>query len=273
MLMVTARKQRLVLNRPNTPQSPQELRCHRRLNNPHLSQRYSRPPSKQQACRRPIQLLLLVSLRLTWQVPRALLSKGLKEMHNSANMVDIHKLAHKISLHCPKSRMTHSINRLPPPRAPSKVIQTNNHNPKLNPNLPLSLPHPTNSLPTTPPTRNSAMLTITITSNNMDCSKVPRANKMAPHPSSDHTAVTMVPKPRIPPNSRKVLPNQRSHVTPLLERLKPVATLLRTQLLKLSNQEPLRVRHPSNLVTSNNPRLETTPTATHTTPARTMLRT
>jgi hypothetical protein len=229
MLMVTARKQRLVLNRPNTPQLPQELRCLRLLNSPHLSQRFSQPPSKQQACHRPIQLLLLDSLRLTWQVCRALLSKGPKEMHSSANTVDTRRLAHKISLHCPKSRMTHSVNRLPPHKAHSKVIQINNLNPKLNLNLALSLPHPTNSPPTTPPTRNNAMHTITITSNNMDCSKVPRANKMVRHPSNDHTAVTMVHRPRIPPNSRKVLPNQPSHVTPLLERLKPVATLLRTQ--------------------------------------------
>jgi hypothetical protein len=272
--MVTAKKQRLVLNHLNTLQLRQELRCHRLLSNPQPSRRLSRLQNHQPACHRPILLLLLVSLhRLLWQVRKARPSKDRKAMHSSANMADIHRLALKNSLHCPKSRMMLSANRLHPLKAHSRAIQTSNLSPRLNPNLGLSLPHPTNSPLTTLPTRNIATLTTTITISNMDCSKVLKVNRMVLLLSNDPTVVTTALRQRILLNSRKVLPNRPSHVMRLQERLKPVGTRLRTQLLKPNSQVLPRAPHPNNPGTSKDLRLETTHMAIRTTPARTMLHT
>jgi hypothetical protein len=274
MSMVTARKQRPVLNHLNTLQLHQELRCPRLLSNPQLSQTLSRTPSSQLACHRLTQLLLLVFLRrLLWQVRKVLLNKDPKETHNSVSMEDIHRLVDKSNLHCPKSHTTHSANRLLQLKAHSKAIQTSNLSPRLNPSLELSPLHLISSPLTILPTHNSVTLITTITNSNMDCSKVPKVNKMALHPSNDLTVVTTVPRQRIPPSSPKALPSRPSPVTQLQERLKPAAIRLQTLLLKPSNQELLRALHHSNPVSNINLRLETTRMATPTTPAHTMLRT
>jgi hypothetical protein len=274
MLMETVRKQRLVPNHLSTLQLRQELHCHRLLSNPQLFPRHSQLPSSQLVCHPHIQLLLLVYLlQLLWQVLKTRANKDLKEMHNSANMADIHRLVHKTSLHCPKSRMMPSVNKLLPPKAHSKAIQTNNPSPRVSPNLALSPLHPINSPLTTLPTRNNAMLITTIINSNMGCSKALRLNQKVLRLSNDHTAVTMGLKQRTAPNFRKALLSKPSHDMQLQERLKPVATRPQTQLLNPNNQELLKVLHPNKPVTSNNPKSGTTHMAIPTTPARIMLRT
>ena len=278
MLTVIAKKQRLVLNHLSTLQLRQELHCHPLLSSQQLFPRLSQPPSSQPVCHRRILPLPLVFLRqLLWQVLKARRSKDRKEMHSSANMVDIprlvHRLVHKTSLRCLKSRMTHSVNRLLLLKAHSRATRTSNLSLRVNPNLAPSLLHPINSPLITLLIRNSVMLTITITSSNMDCNKALRHNKKVLHHSNDPTAATMDLKQRAIPNFRKVLPNLPSHVTQLQERLKPVATRPPTQLLSPSNQELLKEVHHNKPATNNNHRLETIHMATPTTPARTILRT
>jgi hypothetical protein len=199
-------------------------------------------------------------------------SKDPKATHSSANMADTHKLAHKISLHYPKSHTMHSANRPPLLKAHSKVIQTNNLSPKRNRYLELSLLHPTNSLPITRRIPNSVMFTIATTTSNMGYSRAPRVSKTGLYLSKGHTVATMVLKQRTRPSSHKVLHNQLSHVTRLLEKAKLVVILLQTQPFKVSNQELLKAPHPSQ-VTSSNPKLETTRMDIRITPARTTLHT
>lgn len=270
MLMVTARKQRLVLSHLSIRQLHLEPLSLQLLRNPLLSQRVSQLQSSQLVSQPATRLLLLVSRPLLPFQVRRVQPKDRKEMRNSVNMADTRKLVHKISPLCPKSPTMPSVNRHPPLRAHLRVIQTSNLSLRHNHNLGLSPPLPINSPLTTLPTPSSATPIKTTMANNMDCSKALRVNKMVQLLSNDHTVVTMVHKLRTPLNSPKVLLSRLSPDSRRLERAKPAATPLPTQPPKPSNREPLKVVHP-NQVNNSSHRLETTPMVTHTTLARTML--
>jgi hypothetical protein len=145
-----------------------------------------------------------------------------------------------------------------------KVSRLNrNHSHKLVPSLQLQISSPRTTLLTL----NNEMPTTIITTS-MACSKAHKARRDLLL-NSDHSAGTMDHNQKPPPNSHKALLNKLSHVTRLLERVKPVATLLLIQLLKVSNLVLVKVLNHSQ-VTNNS---HNTLTAILTTPARTMLRT
>jgi len=167
------------------------------------------------------------------------------------------------SLHCPLSHLMPSANKLRPLKVHLKGSKTSKLNLRPNHNLELSLPHRMNSLRITQQILNNVMLTIATTSNNMDCSKGLRANKMVPHLNA-LTADMEVLKPRVQHlNFLRVQLNNPSHVSRLQVKVKPAAILRQTQQPKLNNKE-LRVRSLSQ-ATHNNLKLPTTHTATLTT--------
>lgn len=194
-------------------------------------------------------------------------------MLRSTNTDDTDKQVPKTPLRCLKSHMMLSANRLHRLRVLSKATQANNLKPSRN-SLELSHPHQSNSPLTTQRMHNNAMPTTATTSNNMDCSKVPRASKMLPLPN-DHSVDTVVLKLRELLNSHRVPLNKLHLVMQPLE-VKEVDTTLPTRLLKLSSMELAKAPKAPNLnspAPRNNLKLETILMAIHTTPARTMLHT
>jgi hypothetical protein len=230
--------------------------------------------SRQDCQRRLIQLLPLVSLLLLrWLALRARLSKFLKELNNSANMVATHNLVVKISLHCLRSRTMHSANRLHQHKAHSKAIKINNPKASHRHNLGLSPPHLTTS-----PRRitlripNNAMLTTTITISNMDCSKALKVNKTDLPRSNGHSLGIMAHNQTALLNSPKARHSKLNLDIQPLEKVRPVATQLQTPPLRPNNQELDKVGS-LNLAIPSNHRLATTHTVTPTIRAHTMLRT
>jgi len=147
--------------------------------------------------------------------------------------------------HCRKNHTMPSANKLHQLKARSKVIPTNLASPK-HPHsldrLELSLRRRTSSLHTILPTRSSGTHTKTTTINNTDCrGKALKVSKMVQPPSNDRSVDIMVLRLRDHLNSRRALLNKLRHVTPLLEKVRIVATPLLTRLLNLSNQGPAKV--------------------------------
>jgi hypothetical protein len=204
---------------------------------------------------------------------KARLSKFLKELSNSANMAATHNLVVKNSLPCLRSRTMHSANRLHQHKARSRAIKINNPRPSHKHNLGHSPPHLTTSPPRiTLRIPNSAMLTTAITISNTDCSKALKVNKMDLPRSNGHSLGIMAHNQTALLNSPRVRHSKLNLDMQLLEKVKPAATQLQTPLLKPNNQEPDKVGS-LNLAIPSNHKLATTPTATPTIRAHTMLRT
>lgn len=192
-------------------------------------------------------------------------SKHPQEMPSSANMADT-ALVELKNPHCPRNHTKDSTNRPRQLRVRLKVIPTSSRSPSNSHNPGLSLPHRTTTLRTTPQTPSNVMLTTTTTSNSMD-TRVRRASRTVLHHSRDHTVGMVVPKPKEPLNFNRVQLSRPSLATPQLEKVKTVATLLQTQLLRLNSQELPRVPNLSQ-ATHNSPRVEAIHTDTLTTRAR-----
>jgi hypothetical protein len=273
MLMVIVKRQKLALNLLNTRQSLHELRCHLHHSNQHLSQRLSQLQSSRQAFHR--QLILWLHLVYHPQHPlqarKLLLSKAPNQLANSVNTADMLSPALKSRPRCPKSRMMLSANKHHPLKVRLKDIQINKHNLNHSHNQVLSLLLLMSFLRTTLRIRNSAMRIIAIIINNMDCSKVHRVKKDRLL-SKDRTVATTDLKLRTLLNFPKALRNRANLDIPPQVKVKPAVIPLQTQLYRLNNKEHLKMPNP-NQVTNNNHKLATIHTATHTTPAHTMLRT
>lgn len=180
-------------------------------------------------------------------------------------------LGHR-SLRFPRSLLTPSASKLHQLRALLKDIQVNKHNLNHSRNLELSLPRQMSFLPTTQRIRNSVMpiLLTTITSSSTDYNKVPKVSRMALRPN-DHIAVMVHPNLMVQAlNSLRVRLNSPNHASRLLVKVKPVATRLQTQLLRLNSKEVVKEVNLSQ-VTLNNPKLLTILTVTLITRAHIML--
>lgn len=187
-----------------------------------------------------------------------------KEMPLSTNMVDTDSLVPKNHLHCLKSHMMHSANRLLPRKVHLRATQANKPRRSHSNSPDHSHPHQMTSPHTTQRTHNNAMLTTAIISNSMDCSKVLRASRMAP--LNDHTVDTV--DLRLKELLKQL--NKLHHVMPPLA--KEAAITLQIQLPRLSSKELAKAR--LSQVSHNSLRpATTTHTATLTTPARIMLHT
>ena len=188
-------------------------------------------------------------------------SKHPQQMLNLVSMAGMDQVG---NLPCLRSHMKGSTSKLHPPKAHSKDISNLNlnHRHKLVLSLlrQMSSPHTIRQTP-------SSGMPIATTSSNM-VNRVRRLNRKVPLSSRDHTAVTVVHKPKEVPSSLRAQLSSRSRDMPPLEKVKQVATPLQTQQLRLSNPGPPRL--PSlNQVTRNNPRPQIIHTVTLTIRART----
>lgn len=172
---------------------------------------------------------------------------------------------------CRKSHTTLSASRPHRPKALSMPIQTKGPSPSLTNSPGLSLPHPTSYRTIIPRILNSAMRSTNSITNHMVCSRVPKASKMRLPLSSDHTVGLTDLRPLNHPNSRRPLANLVNRDTLQQGRVKQVAILPPTLLLR-PNLAPTSLDSHSP-PTHNNHKVPLTLTAIRTTAALTILHT
>lgn len=210
------------------------------------------------------QLLLVFHLLLLYRVLQVLLHKALASLAD----MDKHPAA-KNHLHCPRSLMMLSVNKVSLLKAHSKAIPTP-HNPTRNLNnhqLGPPLPPQANSPHTMATLVSNSDRPITTTINNNTAASKVSNKKALPRNSEPSVDTVLSPMDR---HSHNLLLNKLHLVMLLLVRVRTVVITLLTRSLRASSKL-VKVLCPNNLAIHNNHKLVDTHMVIHTILALTML--